>query len=137
MASHRLPASRARRTPGKAHLGIRLVGQDVANLAGNDCSGSKTIIPAAGQCCHEVGHHVRRVARTRLADADECFVEKGGRVLFDLWTANRNQLIAAGVRPDAIETAGLCSICDHRFWSHRRDGTDAGRTALFLGLRGN
>ena len=64
------------------------------------------ISPSAGPCCYEVGHHVRRVARTRLADADACFIEKDGRVFFDLWTANRNQLIAAGIRPDAVEIAG-------------------------------
>ena len=94
------------------------------------------ISPSAGPCCYEVGPHVRRIARTRLADVDECFVEEGGRVLFDLWTANRNQLVAAGVPRDAVEVARLCSICDRRFWSHRRDGAQAGRTAMFVGLRG-
>ena len=92
------------------------------------------ILPSAGPCCYEVGHLVRRIARTRLPDPDACFVEKGGRIMFDLWTSNYQQLVGAGVPPDRVELAGLCSICDDRFWSHRRDGADAGRTALFLAL---
>jgi YfiH family protein len=93
------------------------------------------ICPSAGPCCYEVGRDVLRIARTRLDDADACFVNRDGQMYFDMWAANRRQLIAAGVRPYAIEVAALCSICDDRFWSHRRDGETAGRTALFIGLR--
>jgi polyphenol oxidase len=102
---------------------------------GSDSGRLKTAIsPSAGPCCYEVGQHVRRVARTRLVEADSCFVERDGRVFFDLWTANRRQLLASGVRAENIEVAGACSICDHRFWSHRRDGDNAGRFALFISL---
>lgn len=93
------------------------------------------IAPSAGPCCYEVGEEVRRIARTKLDDADEFFRPHGQRFLFDLWEANRRQLLAAGVQADHIEIAGLCSMCDQRFWSHRRDGAAAGRTALFIGLR--
>ncbi len=94
------------------------------------------IAPSAGPCCYEVGHEVRRIARTRLESADRFFIERGGRLFFDLWEANRRQLIDAGMPAAAIEVAGLCSICDQRFWSHRRDGPETGRTALFVGLHG-
>lgn len=113
-----------------------LVKQMVRSYGSDPARMRAAISPSAGPCCYEVGPHVRRIAKTRLADADNCFVEQGGRVLFDLWTANRDQLAAAGVPSHAIEIAGLCSICDRRFWSHRRDGAEAGRTALFVGLRG-
>ncbi len=93
------------------------------------------VAPSAGPCCYEVGHDVRRLARTRLEQADRFFIERDGRLFFDLWEANRRQLIDAGVPATAIEVAGLCSICDRRFWSHRREGPETGRTALFIGLR--
>lgn len=93
------------------------------------------ITPSAGPCCYEVGPEVRRVARTRLADAEACFVEKKGRILFDLWKANRRQLVDEGIPAERIETAGLCSMCDDRFWSHRRDGSEAGRFGLIVALR--
>jgi copper oxidase (laccase) domain-containing protein len=70
-----------------------------------------------------------------LAEAESWFLEKDGRLIFDLWAANRSQLTTAGIPPDHVETAGICTICDPRFWSHRRDGPDAGRFALCLALR--
>jgi polyphenol oxidase len=106
----------------------RTYGSDPAHM-------KAAISPSAGSCCYEVGDHVRRVARTRLADADTCLVERDGRVFFDLWTANSNQLVTAGVPRASIEIGGLCSICDQRFWSHRRDGAEAGRFGLFLALK--
>lgn len=93
------------------------------------------IAPSAGPCCYEVGDEVRRIAKTKLPDADDFFRPHRDRFLFDLWEANRRQLILEGVQPNNIEMAGLCSICDERFWSHRRDGAETGRTALFIALR--
>jgi polyphenol oxidase len=93
------------------------------------------ICPSAGPCCYEVGEDVRRIARTRLPDAETLFQFRSGRLTFDLWSANHRQLTACGIPPDRIEVGGLCSICDPRFWSHRRDGTDAGRSGLLLSLR--
>lgn len=93
------------------------------------------ICPSAGPCCYEVGREVQRLARTRLDDADSLFINRDGRLSFDMWNANRRQLIGAGVSAESIELAGLCSICDARFWSHRRDGDNAGRTALVIALR--
>lgn len=92
------------------------------------------ISPSAGPCCYEVSEIVRRVAKTRLRNADACFADTDGRLRFDLWKANHQQLLACGLTPDRIEVAGLCMICDKRFWSHRRDGADAGRNALFVAL---
>lgn len=90
------------------------------------------ICPSAGPCCYEVGRDVLRIARTRLDDADGCFVHRDGRMYLDLWRANRQQLESAGVPGESIETAAMCTICDTRFWSHRRDGETAGRSALFV-----
>jgi len=120
-------------TVGRAaeHLVHRMqaeFGCDPARLVAGIC-------PSAGPCCYEVGRDVLRIARTRLDDADACFVHRDGRMFLDLWQANRRQLIAAGVPAESIETAGLCSICDPRFWSHRRDGEHAGRSALFVAIQ--
>ncbi len=93
------------------------------------------ISPAAGPCCYEVGPEVRRIAATRLPDADEVVAVRNGKLTFDLWNANRNQLLRAGLLAENVELAGLCSICTPNFWSHRRDGADAGRTALFVAMR--
>lgn len=93
------------------------------------------VCPSAGPCCYEVGDNVQRLARTRLDDADACFATREGRLYFDMWQANSMQLTGAGVRPENIQIAGICTICDQRFWSHRRDGENAGRFALCIGVR--
>ena len=46
-----------------------------------------------------------------------------GSLRLDLWTANRDQLLAAGVPADRIFTAGLCTQTNaHIFDSYRADG---------------
>jgi purine-nucleoside/S-methyl-5'-thioadenosine phosphorylase / adenosine deaminase len=45
----------------------------------------------------------------------------------DLKSIARMRLLAAGVR--RVDDVGVCTICDERFFSHRREGADAGRQA--------
>jgi polyphenol oxidase len=93
------------------------------------------ICPSAGGCCYEVGDEVQRIADTRMPGAAVVARREGGGAYLDMWTANRAQLLDAGVTPEHIEVAGLCTICNERFWSHRRDGAESGRSALFISLR--
>lgn len=69
--------------------------------------------PGIGPCCYEVGDELLD-AFAPLGDgiAD-------GRML-DLPEVARRLLREAGV--ERIESAGLCTRCDGRFFSHRRDG---------------
>ena len=55
------------------------------------------------------------------------------RLHLDLWTANRDQLVAAGLRPDRIFTCGLSTLAHQDvFESHRADGESAGRMAALI-----
>lgn len=94
------------------------------------------ICPCAGPERYEVGEDLRRVAAAALPGGDRYFPEGvSGRRCFDLRSANVDQLVAAGVREDRIYVARECTITDHRFFSHRRDGEGTGRFALFAGFR--
>jgi polyphenol oxidase len=79
--------------------------------------------PGAGACCYEVGPEVHEAlgagARTR-----------GGPI--DLHAIARERLLAAGVRE--VIDLGICTICDERFFSHRREGERAGRQAAIAWL---
>jgi YfiH family protein len=77
---------------------------------------SAAVGPGAGPCCYEVDDALRG----RFAGFGK------GRNL-DLKAIAREQLAAAGV--GAVEDLGLCTICDERFFSHRRDGGITGRQA--------
>ena len=72
--------------------------------------------PGIGQCCYEVGAEVAR----------EFGLSTAGKI--NLAVENREQLIAAGVKPNHIEQVGLCTFCHPAlFYSWRRDHDRAGR----------
>lgn len=78
--------------------------------------------PGIGGCCYEVGEEVARQ-----------FGRSGaGRV--DLAQQNRSQLRDAGVDDSRIDLLGLCTFCDTRFYSWRREREQAGRMISFIRL---
>ena len=90
--------------------------------------------PSAGPDRYVVGEEVRRLAAAAGEEYERHFRTTCRGVTFDLWSANRDLLIAGGVHPDRIEVAGLCTIQDTRFFSYRREGPGTGRFALVAGL---
>ena len=53
-----------------------------------------------------------------------------------MWRANRAVLLEAGVQPQHIATAGLCTISHPEiFYSHRICGNQRGSLAAFIALR--
>jgi polyphenol oxidase len=77
---------------------------------------SALIGPGAGACCYEVGEEVHAALTGE---------ERSGRI--DLRAIARRRLLAAGVAE--VHDAAICTICDERFFSHRREGALAGRQA--------
>ena len=71
--------------------------------------------PCAGPCCYEVGVEVHEA----FAGAHR----HGPNI--DLRAIAHDRLRAAGVAE--VADAHLCTICDERFFSHRREGVRAGR----------
>ncbi|MFZ2050793.1 MAG: polyphenol oxidase family protein [Solirubrobacteraceae bacterium] len=82
--------------------------------------------PCAGRCCYEVGVEVLR-ALELPAPADG-----GEKALLDLRAVARTRLLASGV--DRVLDVDLCTICEQRLFSHRREGADAGRQAAVAWL---
>jgi YfiH family protein len=90
--------------------------------------------PAIGACCFEVGPEVVAIFTAVLPDAPSVVIDHpGARAHIDLRLAQRFQLQAAGLAPDAIDALAACTRCDPagRFFSYRRD---AGRTGMQLGF---
>jgi YfiH family protein len=73
--------------------------------------------PGAGACCYEVGPEVHAA----LGEAGR----DGGAI--DLRAIARRRLLGAGVAD--VRAVDACTICDERFFSHRREGAPAGRQA--------
>jgi YfiH family protein len=132
-----LVADTKRRAVAAVHAGwrgsaVRAAGAAVAALAEAFGSDAKDIIagigPAIGPCCYSVGADVKE------AFADRPWLFNDSKL--DLWEANRQALIEAGVPSEQIEVSGICTQCEsERFFSHRANGGQpAGRFAAVIGL---
>ena len=84
--------------------------------------------PAIGPCCYTVGRDVVD------AFADRPGLFRDGRL--DLWEANRQALLEAGMPTEQIDVARICTQCESdRFFSHRANqGQPAGRFAAVIRL---
>ena len=81
--------------------------------------------PCAGPLAYEVGDDVAEPLIERFG------ARAAGGGTADLAACAGTALMQAGLAPDAIEIAGLCTITDAaRFFSHRRDGGVTGRQGL-------
>jgi len=90
--------------------------------------------PSIGPCCYAIDAARADTIRERLgADAaDTLQPDARGRIVFDLWAANAQQLGQSGVR--IIERADLCTQSGGAdVWSHR---AEAGRNGTGLGIIG-
>jgi YfiH family protein len=92
--------------------------------------------PCIGPCCYEVGESTRQAFRDaghHASNIDRWFAPKPeGRFHLDLWQATRDELEGAGVNPDTIHVAELCTKHANRFHSYRVQGDRAGRMAAVI-----
>lgn len=136
-----LLADRRLRVVGAAHAGWRGTVQDAAGAAvramtrefGSDPRELVAAIgPCLGPCCAEVGDDVSEAFGMTMPDA-QSFVRwfsygPSGRLHLDLWTANRDQLVAAGVPRAQVHVARLCTKTHAAvLHSYRVDKESAGR----------
>lgn len=91
--------------------------------------------PSIGPCCYEVDDQVAGPLRDYYGElADRCLTPHGPKYLLDLWEANRQDLLRAGVQH--VEISGACTACGvDRLFSHRAEAGTAGRGAAVIALR--
>jgi polyphenol oxidase len=89
--------------------------------------------PSAGPDDYEVGESLVAAfldAGHAQANVDRWFIRTSARPHLDLWTANRDQLVAAGMPPANIHLCGLSTVSHPDiFDSYRVAGEGAGRMA--------
>lgn len=96
--------------------------------------------PGIGRTAFEVGPEVVAAFLELLGEkrASEVFMPLPlGSAMMDLALANEMLFLEAGIRPDQIQSAELCTFSrPDLFFSHRRDGSNRGSMAAFLQLKG-
>ena len=87
--------------------------------------------PSIGPESYEIGPDVLAIVRRELPNADSLLrpARRNGHAYFDLWKANQDQLVAAGVPASQTEICGMdtAQLTDV-FFSHR---AEKGRCGLF------
>lgn len=85
--------------------------------------------PSIGPDVYEVGDEVVKQVRENIPNAGKTLYKNSkGKSHFNLWDANRQLLLNAGIKSKNIETAGECSFTENtKYFSARRDGVDTGR----------
>lgn len=94
--------------------------------------------PSIGPCCYNVGTEVtvqiNKAFYKRGEYVRNSILDKNG--YFDLWEANRMQLVEMGIPEKNIEIAGVCTYCNHNlFFSYRYQKKETGRFGAGIMLR--
>jgi YfiH family protein len=141
-----LLADAAGRTVAAVHGGWRglaagVVEAAVAEVAlGASAAGLRAAVgPHIGPCCYEVDAPVWEALAPRFGAAlDRALAPtRPGHARLDLALLTRSALEGAGVAPGRVERLeGLCTRCDARFESARRDGARAGRLVHWIAPAG-
>jgi polyphenol oxidase len=115
------------------------------DLAGGTAPIGAIVGPGAGACCYEVGAEVHEAFRagralaTSATSSPASSLEGHGqrdrdraRGHLDLRATAHERLLAAGIAD--VRHVDACTICDTRYFSHRREGARAGRQAVIAWL---
>ena len=93
--------------------------------------------PAAGACCYEVGTDVIQSFRNSFPKQDLFTETRTDHACIDLLKANRAQLTLAGVAPERINVAPLCTMCrTDLFFSYRREKNVQGKVGRSMSVIG-
>lgn len=90
--------------------------------------------PSIGPCCYAVGEEVLSFFSSGRWRAVAPFAKKQDKWSLDLWAANKANLLEAGLSCAKIGLSQICTCCDKRFFSYRKDGGRTGRMGAFIQL---
>lgn len=146
-----------------ARIAVKTLGRMRLEFGTNPEEVLAALGPAIGPCCYEVGPEVAQAFLGQFAHAAEWFegpferMSSGEepnplpwltmmppghqpppeRVQLDLRSANRRQLVDAGMRPRNIVLSALCTACrSDLFFSYRKEGPATGRMMSVVGILG-
>lgn len=128
-----------------AHAGWRGTAANVAGVTIESLSRHFDVAPASvsvaigpsiGPCCYEVGGELIDAFAANGWTGDDrarWFARRGDKLFLDIWQANVDQLVRAGVAPARVRVSRLCTACHGEwFYSYRREGAGTGRMAGFI-----
>lgn len=119
-----------------ARIACKVVNRLAAQYGTNPAHLLVGIGPSIGPCCYHVGAEVVAQMRRALGDVDGLLGHGQAQPnpTLDLWEANLRLLLRAGVLPQHIEVAHLCTRCHSDLLFSARCA-DEGRFGAFITLK--
>ena len=94
--------------------------------------------PCIGKCCYEVDDPVyNEFVKLSYLNLDKIFSPKSnGKYMLNLVEANKQILMAAGIRQENIDLSDICTCCNaDTLHSHRASKGERGNLALIIALK--
>jgi len=89
--------------------------------------------PSIGTCCFEVQEDVGSLFAERYGEDKRIY--RGDKQYIDLASVTLTQLESAGIPPENVTVADICTCCNPElFYSYRRDGKKAGAMSAIISL---
>jgi polyphenol oxidase len=130
---------------GAAHAGwkgtVNRIVQKTVNAMKNNYGSSPSdmvagIGPSIGPCCYFVNEDVISESEKSFGSKKFIIKQNDNRFIFDMWHANKQVLLDAGLQEKNIEISEMCTFCNHdRFFSHRYDKGITGRFGAGIMLK--
>ncbi len=83
--------------------------------------------PAIQPCCYEVGEEFHQYFPQEIID-------RAGKLYVDVTKNNYKQLLKAGLKKENIYNSGICTCCNVKYPSFRRDADKSGRMISLMML---
>jgi len=118
----------------------RVLQKTVEAMGSSFGSDPGSLLVAMGPCiaadCYEVGEDVfsEFVQAGLSEDVFQKHSEKKNKYFLNLRKANRMQLAESGVQPENVSAVDLCTHCDDKLLSYRRDRITDRRLINFIGM---
>ena len=142
-----------KRAIGVVHAGWKGTYKDITYktvMRMKEVFGSKTediqavLGPSIQPCCYEVGEEFRQYFPNEMVEGEGYprprtpeqreGSERSGKLYVDVTKNNYKQLLKAGLKKENILSTGICTCCNPRYFSFRRDADKAGRMISLIVL---
>lgn len=92
--------------------------------------------PSIGKCCYEVGIEVYDKFNKNFTNIENLFKPTiKGKWMLDLWESNKVILKESKVLDRNITISNVCTCCNDKFYSYRRDNGKTGRMSALIKLK--
>ena len=84
--------------------------------------------PSIQPCCYEVGEEFRQHFPNEI-------IERASKLYVDVTKNNYRQLVKSGLKKENVVSTGICTCCNPKYFSFRRDAEKAGRMISLMMLK--